>query len=70
MEWKDWMGKRIFVQLKKGGVYSGEVVDVDDKSNPLVFITIIDKFEEKVTFVNSEIIKIVEEKDGQKRFAN
>jgi len=61
MDWKDWKGKRIFVQLKSGGVYSGIVIDVDDSSSPLVFISITDKFGEKVTFVNSEIIKIKEE---------
>ncbi len=61
MEWMEWKGKHIFVQLKSGGNYTGEVVDVDDKTNPLVWITIIDKFGEKVTFIHSEIIKIVEE---------
>ncbi len=61
MEWKEWIGKHIFVQLKSGGKYTGEVVDVDINSPPLIFITMIDKFEEKVTFVVSEIIKIVEE---------
>ncbi len=62
MEWSDWKGKRIFVQLKSGGVYSGEVIDVDINSLPLVFITIIDKFGEKVTFTISEIVKIKEER--------
>jgi hypothetical protein len=62
MEWKEWNGKRIFVQLKTGAVYSGNVIDVDDKSKPLVFFTIIDKFGHKVTFVHSEIIKLQEEK--------
>jgi len=62
MEWKEWQGKRIFVQLKSGGVYSGIVRDVDDSASPSIFITITDKFGETVTFVNSEIIKIVEEK--------
>lgn len=62
MNWKDWIGKSIFVQLKTGAVYSGKVIDVDTKSPPLVFISIIDKFGDKVTFVHSEIIKINEEK--------
>jgi len=61
MEWNDWNGKRIFVQLKTGAVYSGNVIDIDSKSPPLVFFTIIDKFGNKVTFVHSEIIKIQEE---------
>jgi len=61
MEWKEWKGKRIFVQLKSGGVYSGEVINVDDADKPIVFFEILDKFGEKVTFVASEIIKIKEE---------
>ncbi len=61
MEWKEWIGKRIFVQLQSGGVYTGEVIDVDDSAHPIVFLTINDKFGEKVTFVQSEIIKIKEE---------
>jgi hypothetical protein len=62
MEWREWVGKRIFVQLKSGGFYSGIVRDVDDSAVPLIFITITDKFGELVTFVNSEVIKIVEER--------
>ena len=61
MEWKEWLGKYIFVKLRNGGVYSGEVVDVDDSDNLLTWITIIDKFGKRVTFVHSEIIKIKEE---------
>jgi len=61
MEWNDWNGKDIFVQLKSGGRYTGKVIDIDDTSKDLIFITMIDKFGERVTFVNSEIIKIVEE---------
>jgi|TARA_Y100000310_G_scaffold272033_1_gene286798 hypothetical protein len=63
MEWSDWKGKRIFVQLKSGGVYSGDVIDVDINSLPLIFITINDKFNEKVTFAISEIVKIKEERE-------
>lgn len=61
MDWKEWIGKIVFVKLKGGGVYSGKVVDVDDSSKPLIFITLIDKFGKDVTFEHSEIIKIVEE---------
>ena len=61
----DWFGMHIFVQLKSGGHYTGTVIDVDLKSKPLVFITILDKFNKQVTFVTSEIIKIVQEdEDG------
>jgi len=61
MEWKDWIGKRIFVKLKGGSVYNGEVLSVDDKRSPVQFINIKDKFEKIVCFPVNEIIKIVEE---------
>ena len=32
MDWKDWNGKKIFVRLKTGKVYSGNVIDVDDSA--------------------------------------
>lgn len=63
MDWKDWDGKHIFVKLRDGAVYSGEVIDVDISGGTLIWITIIDKKNEKVTFVHSEIIKIKEEKN-------
>lgn len=61
MEWQEWNGKRIFIQLKSGSIYSGKVIDVDENSKPLIFISIIDKFGEKVTIAHSEIVKIKEE---------
>jgi len=61
MEWKEWIGKRIFVQLKSGGVYSGNVVEVDTSTKPLVFFKIIDKYNKEVVFLHTEIIKIKEE---------
>jgi small nuclear ribonucleoprotein (snRNP)-like protein len=61
MDWREWRGKRIFVKLKDGSVYSGKVNEVDDKDSNLIFINITDKFGEKVTIVHSEIIKIKEE---------
>ena len=61
MEWMDWNGKWIFVRLRTGKVYSGKVIDIDQTSKPLIFITIIDKFGNDVSFVHSEIIEIKEE---------
>ncbi len=63
MEWKkEWMGKRIFVKLRTGDIYTGEVIDVDESAHPIVFITIIDKYNTKVTIVTSEIIKLAEQR--------
>ena len=56
MEWNDWIGKRIFVKLIDGAVYTGVILDCDD-----TFITIRDKFGERVVFSISKIEKIKEE---------
>lgn len=61
MEWKEWNGKNVFVRTKHDRVYSGKVISVVDES-PMIWITIIDKFGDKVMFVNSEITQIKEEK--------
>lgn len=61
MEWKAWQGKRIFVKLKSGAVYSGTVEEVSEEGDGLIFMSIIDKYNKWVTFAVSEIIKIVEE---------
>lgn len=59
MEWCDWIGKRIFVKLDDGAVYSGVVLDCDE-----MFFTIRDKFGERVIFSISKIIKLKEEGNG------
>lgn len=61
--WKSWMDKKVFIRSKNSShPYSGVVVDVDDTSSkPLVWITIIDKYNKQVTFVTSEIEMIKEE---------
>jgi len=56
MDWQAWIGKRIFVRLTTGDVYSGNVIDVDEK-----YFSIIDKFGERVCFSISKIDKIKEE---------
>ena len=61
--WKEWMGKKVFIISKNSShPYQGKVIEVDDYSaKPLVWITIIDKFKKRVTFVSSEILSIKEE---------
>lgn len=59
--WLTWKGKKVFIILKNRRQYSGEVVDVDISATPLIFITLIDKFGERVTFVHSELELIQEE---------
>lgn len=61
--WKEYEGKKIFVQLKTGRVYSGKVIDVDTSSSPLIFITMIDMKNHQVTFVQSEIVSLQMEEE-------
>jgi len=59
MEWKDWTGKKVFIKLTDGSVFSKSLVkEVDDD-----FISIIDKFGNPATISISQIIKIVEEEE-------
>lgn len=61
MEWKALNGKKVFIKLRDGGVYNGLVLEVDDSStNKLIWLTILDKYNKRVTIVTSEIIKIEE----------
>jgi len=61
MDWTEWIGKRVFLRLKNERVYSGVVKNVDSSAHPMIFITIKDKFEKLVTFVQYEITEIKEE---------
>jgi small nuclear ribonucleoprotein (snRNP)-like protein len=56
MEWKEWVDKRVFIKLKNGDCYNGNVISIDDN-----FILIIDRFSEKVGIALSEISKIKDE---------
>jgi Ni,Fe-hydrogenase I small subunit len=61
--WKCWEGKKVFIILKNKRQYSGIVLEVEiNPSSPLVWISIKDKFGNRISFVNSEIEIIQEEK--------
>lgn len=62
MDWKDWIGKHVFLRTQHGKVYSGDVIDVDADSLPLIWLIINDKFGERVQFSVSEIVEIKEER--------
>jgi hypothetical protein len=59
--WKDFIEKKVFVILKNKRQYSGTILGVDDSSAPLIFITILDKFGNKITFAHSEVEVMQEE---------
>ncbi len=60
MELDNWIGKKVFIKLKDGSVFSKSLVkDVDDN-----FITILDRDLIPATISLSEIIKIVGDEDA------
>lgn len=61
--WKDWEGKKVFLILKNDRQYSGLVIDIDNSLNPLIWISIRDKFGNRITFSTEEIKLIQEEKE-------
>jgi hypothetical protein len=58
--WQKWMGKKIFLRTRINRAYSGNVIEVDDKTTT-VFLTIIDKYGKNCTLAVSEIVEIKEE---------
>lgn len=62
MEWKEWIGKNVFIRTKHDKVYSGEVKSVDDSDKLIVFLNLQDKYGQPVTIVHSEIVEVKEEK--------
>lgn len=64
--WKTWIGKKVFIILKNQRNYTGEIIDIDDSLNPLVWITILDKFSNRIKFSSENIDLIEEEKGGGK----
>ena len=60
--WNYYLDKRVWILLKNKKEYSGKVIDVDsNSSNILSWITILDKFDKRVTFCTSEIDVMKEE---------
>jgi hypothetical protein len=61
--WISWLDKKVFLRLKTEKVFTGKIIDVDerDSKNGIIFLTILDKFDKTVTFVVSEILEIKEE---------
>ena len=57
VDWNELVGKRIYFLLLSGHSYKGNVISLDDR-----FITIIDKYNEKVSILISEI-KIFKEQE-------
>ena len=66
MDWKEWIGKEIFVKINSGAVYSGTVKNVSyigqsEFAVDLFMFEILDKFNSIVMFPSNEIKLIKEE---------
>lgn len=59
--WEYWKGKRVYLILKNKRQYQGKVLEVLSSKNTLCWITILDKFNKRITFETSEIELIQEE---------
>jgi small nuclear ribonucleoprotein (snRNP)-like protein len=60
--WNYYLDKQVWIVLKNKKEYTGRVIDVDsDTNNILTWITIIDKFNKRVTFCTEEIYLMKEE---------
>jgi hypothetical protein len=66
---KELEGKNIKVYLVTGKIYTGKVLEVEERvfnkqsGASICFITLLDQFQKRVGFVSSEI-KSYEQKDG------
>ncbi|MBM3191434.1 MAG: hypothetical protein FJZ63_02105 [Chlamydiae bacterium] len=59
--WKDWQGKKVYIKLKGGRVYTGKVVKIDDRDEHHPLISIVDQYGRDVAFDVSEIKLIQQE---------
>jgi len=58
MEWKEWIGRRVFIKLEDGQIFTfSKVLAYEDP-----FISITDKYNLPAVFNVSQIIKIKEER--------
>lgn len=64
--WNVWLDKKVYIILADGRRYEGKVIDVDNSSEHLTFITINDKYNRRVTFSVGEI-KLIKEEDEQEK---
>jgi small nuclear ribonucleoprotein (snRNP)-like protein len=59
-DWKELIGKTIFVKLKSNYQYSGKVTEVVDTGDNLIWVHMKDKFNKLVVFLTVEIVELVE----------
>ena len=61
--WIYYEGKKVYLILKNGRKYSGQVIEVDSSNPPIIWMVNLDKFGQRVTFCVDEIQTIEEERE-------
>ena len=60
LDWKGMVGKLIFVKLKSGYQYSGNISEVFDSGDGFLWIHLIDKYGKLVVFLPMEVVELTE----------
>lgn len=66
LNWNELVGKKVYLVLNNNNEYNATIVAVDNKGNGLIFIELIDKFNDKIIFSTGEI-KFIKVKEGGER---
>lgn len=61
--WKKYEGRKVFVRLKSGRIYTGTVVQADTLNANSFFLVLLDKFKKRVSIASSEIAVLQEERE-------
>ena len=59
-DWKELIGKLVFVKLKSGSHYSGNISEVIDTGDRIIWIHLIDKYGKLIVFLPSEVVEVAE----------
>jgi hypothetical protein len=59
--WSYYTKKKVYIILKNKRVYSGIIENIEDVGNGIVWITLTDKFDKRVTISTGEVEMVEEE---------
>jgi len=60
--WDGWVGKKVFLRLRTGKVFSGKITYVSEEKNGVCFLKIKDKFNMDIMFNSAEVLELKEER--------
>lgn len=65
MIWEEWVGKRIYIVLKSGRIYTGQIISYADE-----WFHILDKFGKNISLQTSQIEVIQEDLKREDKYEN